>query len=146
VTAPGYVAAFEQQRPVILARLVEVRASLDHAIARWPAETAQAMFDKVLIGLQTLMATNDQALHRGFVRSFVALRGAEGLAPDHALRLLVAIGDVAIGVARAARADDSALPLAITYALRITARLVNEVTADELARRLAQRRQTEAWR
>ena len=146
MTAPGYVAAFEVLRPAILARLVEVRASLDHAIARWAPEAAQAMFDKVLIGLQTLMATNDQALHRGFVRSFVALRGADGLAPDHALRLLVAIGDVAIQVARAARADDSAVPLAITYALKVTARLVNEVTADELMRRLAQRRATEAWR
>ncbi len=146
MTAPGYVAAFEVLRPAILARLVEVRASLDHAIARWSPETAQAMFDKVLNGLQTLMATNDQALHRGFVRSFVALRGADGLAPDHALRLLVAIGDVAIQVARAARADDSAVPLAITYALKVTARLVNEVTADELMRRLAQRRATEAWR
>ena len=41
---------------------------------------------------------------------------------------------------------ECALPLAITYALRVTARLVNEVTADELARRLAQRRATEAWR
>ena len=104
------------------------------------------MFDKVLLGLQTLMATNDQALHRGFVRSFVALRDAEGLPPDHALRLLVSIGDVAIQLARAARPDDASLPLAITYAMRITARLVNETTADELARRLAQRRQTEAWR
>lgn len=144
--APGFVAAFELLRPVILARLVDVRASFDHAIARWSTEAARAMFDKVLIGLQTLMATDDHALHRGFARSFVALRGAEGLAPDHALRLLVAIGDVAIQEARAARADDAALPLAITHALRITARLVNEVTADELARRLAQRRATEAWR
>ncbi len=143
---PGYVAAFEQLRPTILARLVEVKASLDHAIARWSPETAQAMFDKVLVGLQALMTTNDSGLHRGFVRSFVALRGAEGLPPDHALRLLVAIGDVAIQVVRAQRGDDGSLPLAITSALRVTARLVNEVTADELARRLAQRRQTEAWR
>jgi hypothetical protein len=147
VTAvPGYVAAFEQLRPTILARLVEVKASLDHAIARWSADTAQAMFDKVLIGLQTLMATNDAGLHRGFVRSFVALRGAEGLSPDHALRLLVSIGDVAVQVAKSQRADDGSLPLAIIYAMRVTARLVNEVTADELARRLAQRRATEAWR
>jgi hypothetical protein len=140
------VAAFEQLRPAILGRLVEVRASLDHAIARWSEDDARAVFEKVLIGLQTLMATSDQALHRGFVRSFVALRGAEGLPPDHALRLLVAIGDVAVQIARAARTDDASLALAITFALRITARLVNEATADELARRLAQRRQTEAWR
>lgn len=146
MTAAGYVAGFEQLRPAILARLVELRGSLDHAIARWSQEDAQVTFDKALIGLQTLMATSDHALHRGFVRSFVALRGAEGLAPDHALRLLVAIGDVAVQVAKGARPDDGSLPLAITQAMRVTARLVNEVTADELARRLAQRRTTEAWR
>jgi hypothetical protein len=146
VSPPGYVAAFEHVRPAILARLIEVRGSLDHAIARWAPDEASATFDKVLIGLQTLMATSDHALHRGFVRSFVALRGAEGLAPDHALRLLVAIGDVAVQVVRAARPDDPALPLALYQAMRVTARLVNEVTSDELARRLAQRRATEAWR
>lgn len=146
MTAPGYVAGFEQLRPVILERLVEVRASLDHAIARWSRADAHATFDKALIGLQTLIATGDHALHRGFVRSFVALRAAEGLGPDHALRLLVAIGDVAVQIAKAARPDDASLPLALTAAMRVTARLVNEVTADELARRLAQRRPTEAWR
>jgi hypothetical protein len=146
VTAAGYVAGFDRLRPAILARLVEVRTSLDHTIARWSAAEAEATFDKALIGLQTLLATSDHALHRGFVRSFVALRGAEGLGPDHALRLLVAIGDVAVQVAKAARPDDGELPLALTHAMRVTARLVNEVTADELARRLAQRRATEAWR
>ena len=146
MTAPAYVAAFDELRPAVLARLVEVRASLDQVIARRPADEARRLFDQVLIGLQTLIATHDHTLHRGFVRSFVALRASEGVAADDALRLLVAIGDVAVQVARAARPDDALLPLALTHAMRVTARLVNEVTADELARRLAQRRATEAWR
>jgi hypothetical protein len=38
------------------------------------------------------------------------------------------------------------LMLAIIGAMRVTARLVNEVVADDFAKRTAQRRPTEAWR
>lgn len=144
--APAYVAAFEALNPAVLARLLEVRASLDHAFARQSNEEAHALFEGVLVGLRTLLVTGDHGLHRGFVQSFIALRGAEGLAPDHALRVLVAIGDVIVQVARRDRPDDTTLVLAVTSAIRITARLVNEVIADDLAKRSAQRRQTEAWR
>lgn len=144
--APAYVTAFEGLRPAVLARLLEVRSSLDHAFARLSPEEAQELFEGVLIGLRTLLLTGDHALHRGFVQSFIALRGADGLAPDHAQRVLVAIGDVAVQVVRRDRPDDTTLMLAIISSIRITARLVNEVVADELAKRTAQRRQTEAWR
>lgn len=143
---PPYVAAFEGLRPAVLARLLEVRPSLDHAFARMGEAEAHALFDGVLLGLRTLLLTGDHALHRGFVQTFIALRGADGLSPDHALRVLVAIGDVAVQVARRDRPDDGTLVLAITSAIRVTARLVNEVIADELARRFAQRRATEIWR
>ena len=144
--APAYVTAFEGLRPAVLARLLEVRASLDHAFARLSPEEAQELFEGVLIGLRTLLITGDTALHRGFVQSFIALRGADGLAPDHAQRVLVAIGDVAVQVVRRDRPDDVTLMLAVISAIRVTARLVNEVVADDLAKRTAQRRQTEAWR
>lgn len=144
--APAYVVAFEGLRPAILTRLLEVRASLDHAFARQTAAEAHELFDAVLMGLQTLLITGDHALHRGFVQSFIALRGADGLAPDHAQRVLVAIGDVAVQVVRRDRPDDGVLTLAVISAIRVTARLVNEIVADELGRRRAQRRQTEAWR
>jgi len=130
----------------MMTRLLEVRPSLDHAFARLTEDEARALFDGVLLGLSTLLRTGDHGLHRGFVQSFIALRGADGLAPDHALRILVSIGDVAIAVAKASQPDDPTLVLAITHAVRVTARLVNEVIADELARRIAQRRPTEAWR
>jgi hypothetical protein len=144
--APAYVAAFEALKPAVLARLLEVRASLDHAFARLSAEDAHELFEGVLVGLRTLLVTGDHALHRGFVQSFIALRSADGLAPDHALRVLVAIGDVTVQVARRDRPDDTTVALAVTSAIRVTARLVNEVIADDLAKRSAQRRQTEAWR
>jgi hypothetical protein len=144
--SPAYVAAFEELRPAILARLLEARASLDHAFARLSADEAGELFDGVLMGLRTLLLTGDTGLHRGFVQSFIALRAAEGLSPDHALRVLVAIGDVIGQVTRRERPDDLTLLLAVTSAVRVTARTVNEVIADELAKRTAQRRQTEAWR
>lgn len=144
--APAYVAAFEGLRPAVLTRLLEIRASLDHAFARLAPAEARELFDGVLLGLRTLLLTGDHALHRGFVQSFIALRGAEGLAPDHAQRVLVAIGDVAVQVARRDRPDDTTLVHAVIGAIRVTARLVNEVIADDLARRSAQRRPTEAWR
>ncbi len=143
---PAYVAAFEELRPAVLARLLEVRASLDHAFARLSPDEARELFEGVLIGLRTLLFTGDHGLHRGFVQSFIALRGADGLAPDHALRVLVAIGDVIVQVAKRDRPDDATLVLAVTSAIRVTARLVNDVIADDLAKRSAQRRQTEAWR
>jgi hypothetical protein len=90
---------------VILARLVEVRASLDHAIARWPAETARDVRQG-----PDAPADPDGDQRSGAAPRLRPLvrRGARrrGPGPDHALRLLVAIGDVAIGVARASTADD----------------------------------------
>lgn len=135
---PAYVAAFEELRPAITTRLGEVRASLDHAIARLTPDQARALCDAVLHALSTLLVTGDHTLHRGFVHSFVALRSAEGLGPDHAQRLLVAITDVAAGVARARAPTDGTLALALHHAARLTARMVNDTIADELARRSGQ--------
>ena len=139
---PGYVAGFEQLRGPMLARLLEVRASLDPALARLRPDDARLLFDGVLQALRTLLVTGDQVLHRGFVQTFVALRGSDGVPPEHALRLLVEIGDVAIQVARRDRPDDTTLRLAIISGLRLTARLVNDLLADELAKRAAPRQGT----
>ena len=135
---PSYVAAFEQLRPQVLARLIEVRGSLDHAIARLSADEARAMFEGVLHALSTLLVTGDHTLHRGFLHTFVAVRSTEGLGPDHAQRLLVAIADVAATLARAQHPDDPTTALAINHAARLTARMVNDGIAEELDRRSAQ--------
>lgn len=135
---PSYVAAFEQLRPALVARLLEVQSSLDHAIARRPAAEARALFEQVAHALSTLLVTGDHTLHRGFVHSFVAVRSAEGLGPDHAQRLLVAITDVAANLARAQYPNDPTVVLAINHAARLTARMVNDGIADELGRRGAQ--------
>ncbi len=135
---PSYVAAFEQLRPAILARLIEVRGSLDHAIARLSADDARALFDGTLHALSTLLVTGDHTLHRGFLHSFIAVRSAEGLGPDHAQRLVVAIADVASTLARQQHPDDPTVALAINHAARLSARMVNDAIADELARRTAQ--------
>jgi hypothetical protein len=125
-------------RPAIVARLVDVRGSLDHAIARVSAEDARALFEAVMHAMSTLLVTGDHALHRGFVHSFIAVRAADGLGPDHAQRLLVAITDVAAAVARDRYPQDLTVVLAIHHAARLTARMVNDGIAEELATRLAQ--------
>lgn len=135
---PSYVAAFEQLRPQILARLIEVRGSLDHAIARLSADEARGMFDAVLHALATLLVTGDHTLHRGFLHSFVAVRSTEGVGPDHAQRLLVAIADTAATLARAQHPNDPTVALAINHAARLTARMINDGIAEELDRRTAQ--------
>jgi hypothetical protein len=135
---PSYVAAFEQLRPQILARLIEVRGSLDHAIARLSADEARGMFDAVLHALATLLVTGDHTLHRGFLHSFVAVRSTEGVGPDHAQRLLVAIADTAATLARAQHPNDPTVALAINHAARLTARMINDGIAEELERRTAQ--------
>ncbi len=135
---PSYVAAFEQLRPQILARLIEVRGSLDHAIARLSADEARGMFDAVLHALATLLVTGDHTLHRGFLHSFVAVRSTEGVGPDHAQRLLVAIADTAATLARAQHPSDPTVALAINHAARLTARMINDGIAEELDRRTAQ--------
>lgn len=139
---PGYVEAFERLRPPVLVRLLEIRASLDPALARLGNDDARLLFDGVLQGLRTLLLTGDHLLHRGFVQTFVALRGSDGVAPDHALRLLVEIGDVALQVAKRERPDDPTLLLAISSALRVTARMVNDMLAEEIAKRAAPRQGT----
>lgn len=135
---PSYVAAFEQLRPQVLARLIEVRGSLDHAIARLSPDEARALFEGVLHALSTLLVTGDHTLHRGFLHSFVAVRSTEGVGPDHAQRLLVAIADVAATLARAQHPNDPTVALAINHAARLTARMINDGIAEELGRRSAQ--------
>ena len=135
---PAYVAAFEELRPAITTRLAEVRASLDHAIARLTPDQARALCDAVLHALSTLLVTGDHTLHRGFLHSFVAVRSTEGVGPDHAQRLLVAIADTAATLARAQHPNDPTVALAINHAARLTARMINDGIAEELERRTAQ--------
>lgn len=129
--------AFDALRPSIVERLLELRSSLDPALARSDEGTARAQIESMLDDFSELMAMGDMAAHRAFLTAFVAKRAAEELGPSAALSTLVAIGDTAVQVVQeqvpGAQGDELALIVA-----RITTgsvRIVNDLIAEELIRR-----------
>lgn len=125
------------------ARLVEVRSSLDPGFARLEPRAAAAQFEAVLTHQEGFLATGDATALRGFLRSFRALRAAEGLGAENLLHAVIALGDVAIQVAQrdlgpGPRTAELIASLARLH--RATARLVVEIIAEELDGRVAQLR------
>lgn len=138
-TVPPLARNFEALRPAILRRLLEHRASLDPSLARLDEAAARDQVDAVLAHLASFLATGDVAQHRAFLHAFLAMRAAEAQAPSAVLATLVAIGDTAAQVAQEeAGGGDAELPLRLTRVTAGTARMVNDLLAEELATRLAQ--------
>lgn len=136
--------AFAELRPRVLAKLLELRASLDPALVRADEATARVQLDALLEHLGSYLATGDAALHRGFLRTFLAMRAAEAQGPAAALGTLVAVGDAAAQVAQeelGTNPETAELVTVLTRVTAATARLVNDLIAEELERRLAQRRE-----
>lgn len=129
--------AFDALRPSIVERLLELRSSLDPALARSDEGTARAQIESVLDDFSELMAMGDMAAHRAFLTAFVAKRAAEELGPSAALSTLVAIGDTAVQVVQEQVPGTQGDELALIVA-RITTgsvRIVNDLIAEELIRR-----------
>jgi hypothetical protein len=98
----------------------------------------------VLDHLGNFIATGDLGLHRGFLQTFLAMRAAEAQSPASVLAMLVAIGDTAAQVAQEdaggpAGSDGAELTLLLTRVTASTARAMNDLIAEELGRRAAQR-------
>jgi hypothetical protein len=129
--------AFAALRPSILARLLEMRANLDPSLGRLDEPTARAQIDAVLDHVANYIATGDTGLQRAFLHTFLAMRAAEAQSPASVLAMLVAIGDTAAQVAQ--EGGDAELTLLLTRVNAGTARVVNDLIADELARRLEQK-------
>jgi hypothetical protein len=145
-TAPSLARSFEALRPQVLERLLELRATLDPSLGRLDDATARAQIGAVLDHLGNFIATGDLALHRGFLHTFLAMRAAEAQSPASVLAMLVAIGDTAAQVAQEtasvgaqAAGDGIELTLLLTRVTASTARALNDLIADELGRRTAQR-------
>jgi hypothetical protein len=131
--------AFDALRPQIVVRLLELRSSLDPALARSDEATARAQVDAVLAGYGDYIATGDLATHRAFLASFMAKRATEELGPSAALSTLVAIGDTAVQVVQEQISGNHGDELALLVA-RVTAgsvRIVNDLIAEQLLRRRA---------
>lgn len=141
-TAPTRARAYEVLRPKILQRLLELRSTLDPALGRLDDATARAQITAVLDHLGNFLATGDLGLHRGFLHTFLAMRAAEAQSPAAVLGMLVAIGDTAAQVAQeeaAGTPEGAELTVLLTRVTASTARGVNELIAEELSRRTAQR-------
>jgi hypothetical protein len=141
-TAPTRARAYEVLRPKILERLLELRSTLDPSLGRLDDKTAHAQISAVLDHLGNFIATGDLGLHRGFLHTFLAMRAAEAQNPAAVLAMLVAIGDTAAQIAQeeaGGTAEGTELTVLLTRVTASTARGVNELIAEELGRRSAQR-------
>ena len=144
-TASTLARSYEAQRPRVLERVLELRATLDPSLGRLDDATARAQIGAVLDHLGNFIATGDLALHRGFLHTFLAMRAAEAQSPASVLAMLVAIGDTAAQVAqdgadeRPGGSDGAELTLLLTRVTASTARAINDLIAEELGRRDAQR-------
>jgi len=142
-TAPTLARSYEALRPLVLDRLLEMRGTLDPSLGRLDDATARAQIGAVLDHLGNFIATGDVGLHRGFLHTFLAMRAAEAQSPASVLAMLVAIGDTAAQVAQeggaGADGDGAELTLLLTRVTASTARVVNDLIAEELMRRTEQR-------
>ncbi|HEY0990217.1 MAG TPA: hypothetical protein VGD80_24365 [Kofleriaceae bacterium] len=131
--------SYEALRPTVLQRLLELRSTLDPSLGRLDESNARAQIGAVLDHLGNFIATGDLGLHRAFLHTFLAMRAAEAQSPASVLAMLVAIGDTAAQVAQEEAdrlTDGGALTLLLTRVTGHTARAVNDLIADELARRI----------
>lgn len=138
-TVPTLARSYEALRPKILQRLLELRGTLDPSLGRLDDATARAQIGAVLDHLGNFIATGDLGLHRGFLHTFLAMRAAEAQSPASVLAMLVAIGDTAAQVAQEEGHGGAELTLLLTRVTASTARAVNDLIAEELGRRTAQR-------
>lgn len=146
-SVPPLAKAYEALRPKTLQRLLELRSTLDPALGRLDDLTARSQISAVLDHLGNFIATGDLGLHRAFLHTFLAIRAAEAQSPASVLAMLVAIGDTAAQVAQeegAGTTEGAELTLLLTRVTASTARAVNDLIADELARRLEQWREMRA--
>ncbi|MGE0869645.1 MAG: hypothetical protein AB7P03_13855 [Kofleriaceae bacterium] len=140
-SVPVLANAYQELRPKILQRLLDVRSSLDPSLGRVDERAARAPIDAVLDHLGNFIATGDFGLHRAFLHTFLAMRAAEAQSPAQVLNMLVAIGDTAAQVAQqegAGTLGSAELTLLLTRVTASTARAVNDLIADEIANRRAQ--------
>ncbi len=143
-TAPPVARAYDELRPKILQRLLEIRATIEPTLGRLDEATATAQIDAVLEHVGNFIATGDLGLHRAFLHTFLAMRAAEAQGPAQVLAMLVAIGDTAAQVAQeggGGTPEGTELTLMLTRVTASTARAVNDLIAEELERRLAQWRE-----
>lgn len=133
---------FDALRAEILARLVDVRGSIDHAYDKISTPVIREHFDIMLDKVRTFLATGDAGSYRRFASRYLAIRVAEGFSHENLIHSIVAIGDVVAQVARS-KLDPSpereAFVREVMLMNFVHARMLVSFLADELAERVAQR-------
>jgi len=140
-TVPPLARAYDELRPKILQRILQLRTTLDASIARLDEQTASSQIGAFLDHLGNYIATGDVGLHRAFLHTFLAMRAAEAQGPAQVLAMCVAIGDTAAQVAQedgAGTVEGAELTLLLTRVTASTARAVNDLIAGELEARVGQ--------
>lgn len=135
--------AYDALRPKIMARLLEMRATLDPTLGRVDEAVARTQIGAVLDHIGNFLATGDLGLHRAFLHTFMAMRAAEAQPPASVLAMLVSIGDTAAQVAQevgAGTSEGAELTLMLTRVTASTARATNDLIAEELGRRLGHKK------
>lgn len=143
-TVPPMAKAYDALRPKIMARLLEVRVTLDPSLGRVDESVARTQIGAVLDHIGNFLATGDLGIHRAFLHTFMAMRAAEAQSPSATLAMLVAIGDTAAQVAQevgAGTSEGAELTLMLTRVTASTARATNDLIAEELTRRLGHKKE-----
>jgi predicted nucleotidyltransferase len=133
---------FESLRQDVLARLLEVRGSIDDAYAKIPETLIQEHFEIALDKMYTFLATDDASTYRRFISRYMAVRVGEGLTHESIIHGTVAIGDVVAQVARETLAESPMRDQFIRAVMRMNyvhARMLVALVAEDLAERVAQR-------
>ena len=84
----------------ILDRLIEVRGSIAPTYADLSATAARREFERMLLEVERYLGHRDEVSYKGFLERWMAIRTGDGDTPEGVVHTIVAIGDVAVQVAR----------------------------------------------
>lgn len=142
--AQRHASLFREIRPDVLARLIEVRGSIDQTFADMGADVIGGQFDMVLDRMQSYLYTEEPESYRNFANRWMAMRVSSGEPPQNLIHAVVAIGDVVVQIAgtkigQADRRDELyEFARAVSRMTFIAARMLVEQLAGELEQRQSQ--------
>lgn len=127
-----------------MARLLELRSSIDESFARLDETAARERFDHILARVYSYLVDGDVERYENHLHRWLAVRAGEGATPEAVVHAAVALGDVIVEVVRERVGSDDRTTEFVREIARLnyrSARLIGQVVAGELAR--LSRRKTE---
>jgi hypothetical protein len=139
--AQRHAELFRAIRPEVLARLVEVRGSIDQTFASMSPDVIGPQFDMVLDRMQAYLVTESPESYRNFASRWMAMRVSSGEPPQNLIHAMVSIGDVVTKIAQGRAApgpEYQEFARAIARMTFVGSRMLVEQLSDELERRQQQ--------